>query len=141
MILFLDFDGVLHHMNRREGALCHLPRVEKILRDFPDLEIVVSSAWRTEYSIKILRTFFSDDIRNMIIDVTPCFDDRQPMKFIREAEIKEWLRLNGRHPQRWIALDDSDWLFRPNCANLILVDPDVGFIESTGNELLKRLAP
>ena len=49
MILFLDFDGVLHlEPAFAKDMLSQLPLVEEILRDFAQVEIVISSAWRLE---------------------------------------------------------------------------------------------
>ena len=46
MILFLDFDGVLHpEPSLAKDAFCRLPLIEEILQDFPQVQIVVSSAW------------------------------------------------------------------------------------------------
>jgi hypothetical protein len=47
-IFFLDFDGVLHPQYEHEPvptelAFCHLARFEAILREFPSVEIVISS--------------------------------------------------------------------------------------------------
>lgn len=139
-ILFLDFDGVLHHFNRCQGVLCHLARLEAVLRGFPNVDIVISSAWRTDHTLAQLQNYFSADIRDRIIDVTPCFDDRAPLPCIREKEIEEWLRAHGGLFQRWIALDDSDWFFQEGCPNLILVDAEYGFNDATEIELRRRLA-
>jgi hypothetical protein len=48
MILFLDFDGVLHPEYDGQAApadvvFCHLPRFEAVMRDHPEVEIVISS--------------------------------------------------------------------------------------------------
>lgn len=139
MTLFLDIDGTLHTMSRVGGVLSCLPAFEAVLREFPDLEIVISSSWRTFMSIEQLRALFSADLRDQIVDVTPCFDDRGPMAHRREAEIRKWLRANARHPERWIALDDCDWLFSPGCPNLALVNPDVGFDEAAASALVQKL--
>lgn len=54
MILFLDFDGVLHSTQAieadgsifRENAFKLIPALEAVLRDFPVVLIVISSVWR-----------------------------------------------------------------------------------------------
>jgi len=58
MILFLDFDGVLHPMNRATGVFSLLPHFEQVMRDYPGVDIVVSSTWRETYSIEELRSVF-----------------------------------------------------------------------------------
>ncbi|RJG06433.1 hypothetical protein D3870_10790 [Noviherbaspirillum cavernae] len=138
MILFLDFDGVLHPFNRATGPLVLIPQFEKFLRDFPGTDIVISSAWREAYSLRGLRSFFSPDIARRIIDVTPQFD-MFAEEFVREAEIRAWLHAAGREEEPWLAMDDMPSLFSPDCCNLVLVDPDTGFDHVTEQELRKRL--
>ncbi|WP_158592272.1 HAD domain-containing protein [Noviherbaspirillum sedimenti] len=48
MILFLDFDGALHpeFCNQGEELLCHREKLEMILHDYSQVEIVISSIWR-----------------------------------------------------------------------------------------------
>ncbi len=46
MILFLDFDGVLHpeydgQATPADIVFCHLPRFEGVMRDYPKVEIVI----------------------------------------------------------------------------------------------------
>jgi hypothetical protein len=138
MILFLDFDGVLHPFSRPNGPLVHVPYFERVLRDFPDVDIVISSAWREAHSLQQLRAFFSEDIAQRIVGVTPQLDSlKHP--FIREAEIVAWLRDTGRASETWVAVDDIASFFSPDCRNLVLVDTDVGFNKTTENELRKRL--
>lgn len=67
MLLFLDFDGVLHPQYDGEPTpvselFCHLPRFESILQDFPSVEIVISSTWRNQFTLEELRSRFSPDI-------------------------------------------------------------------------------
>lgn len=138
MIVFLDFDGVLHPFSRPEGPLTLLPAFERVMRDFPDVAVVISSAWREVHSLMELRSFFSDDIAARIIDTTPIFLAEDHM-FVREAEIIAWLEDNGRQNEEWLALDDTDWFFTPQCSNLILVDSDIGFNRITEAALRRRL--
>lgn len=140
MILFLDFDGVLHPFHRPNGALVLLPEFERVVRDYPRLDIVISSSWRTGYSLEELRAFFSDDIAERIIDVTPVLPITGNL-FVREAEIEAWLDTAGRRAEPWVALDDSELFFSPGCASLILVDPEFGFNDATERALRERLPP
>ena len=62
--LFLDIDGVLHPEGvGPELELCHLRNMETLLREFPQVLVVVSSAWRLESSFEELRQRFSPDMR------------------------------------------------------------------------------
>ena len=76
MILFLDFDGVLHpwdpKTNLNEKQMFSLkPLLENTLRNFPDVEIVITSSWRQKYSLEKLRHLFSAEFSSRIIGVTP----------------------------------------------------------------------
>lgn len=50
MILFLDFDGVLHPLftlpelsPEESRPFCYLPRFAAVLHDYPHVEVVISS--------------------------------------------------------------------------------------------------
>jgi hypothetical protein len=138
MLLFLDFDGVLHPFSRPAGPLTLAPHFERVMRDFPQVDIVISSTWREAYPLARLRSFFSDDIAGRIIGVTPVFATTEYLH-VREAEIRSWLQNNGRDDEEWVAIDDMASFFTPLCDNLILVDGEAGFSLTTEQELRKRL--
>jgi len=140
MILFLDIDGVLHEISRSRGVLVFLPDFERIMRDFPDVDIVISSAWRQVHSLPELRTFFNQDIAARIIDFTPIIGGPIDYDYSRETEILTWIRENGREYERWVALDDCAEYFSYRCPNLIVVDGDRGLNPAVEAELRKRLS-
>lgn len=142
MILFLDIDGVMHPMNRSRGVFSQEDCLADVLRDFPHVQIVITSAWRTEHAIASLKGFFKTDLKERIIGVTPDFaGDLQDESrlYQREKEIEFWLRDEGREFESWIALDDADWLFSPSCRRLLVVDPDTGFDDTVAGALRNRL--
>lgn len=139
MILFLDFDGVLHPFHRPAGAFTLLPELERVLRDYDGVDIVISSTWREVHTLEQLRALFSPHMQHRIIGVTPVFSGLAH-PYIREAEINAWLRETGRDGEDWVALDDIDWFFSPGCRNLILVDGDIGFNAQAERELRRRLS-
>lgn len=118
MILFLDFDGVLHPQYENQPvpvdvAFCHLTRFEQVMREFPDVEIIVSSTWREQFSLDKLRGWFSADIASRIVDTTPILQTGEmPVLEQREAEILQWLTFNDRLAEPWLALDDQCWQFK-----------------------------
>lgn len=121
MILFLDIDGVLHpDPPQPDQRLRSLPRLVEILRDFPLVEIVISSLWREHLSLDQLRDLFPVDLRERIIDVTPIaqrIDGWLPAR--REGEILEWLETAGRIDEPWLAMDDAGWQFTQHRDRLI----------------------
>jgi hypothetical protein len=129
MILFLDFDGVLHpRAPRRDRAdaenklFAYLPRLEGVLRDFPDWQIVIASSWRQYSPWPYVIKEFSADIATRIIGATPVLMAKEPPypKHPRFDEVLSYLTTNGHQTTRWIALDDESTLFPPSCPNLIL---------------------
>ena len=120
-ILFLDFDGVLHP----EGAgaeleFCHLDNFEQVMREFPQVQIVVSSSWRFSESIEMLLLHFSNDIRERIVGITLRLLEFDSMRGQRQWECEAWV--SEHRPQaRWLALDDRAQYFDAGCQNLVLI--------------------
>src|SRR5690242_4252314 len=105
-LLFLDFDGVLHPLKSGEtGRFALLPAFEAWVREQPPIEIVISSTRRQIFPFETIRRFFSSDIRERIIGMTPIVVVDKPHK--RHYEIGMWLGKNGRKKTPWVALDDS----------------------------------
>ena len=142
MILFLDFDGVLHPQYDGEPTpvsevFCHLPRFESVMRDFPYVDIVISSTWRIQFTLEELRSRFSPDIAARIIGVTPQIrwadDNYLPAR--REGEILKWLEIAGRSWTPWIALDDSTWQFTKHRDRLVACTWYVGLNDEVALKL------
>ena len=153
MILFLDFDGTTHpEPSLSKEAFCQLPLVESVLREFPAVEIVISSAWRVGWkdertAVVQLRKHFSDDLRARVVGVTPEHQNLDPeaapeglVAYRREWECVTWLRTHRDPWTRWLALDDRHWWFRPFCPNLMVVDGYEGFVETDTAEFRRRLS-
>ncbi|HEY8100348.1 MAG TPA: HAD domain-containing protein [Burkholderiaceae bacterium] len=146
MILFLDFDGVLHPepSYQSERLFCHLQKLESILRDFPNVEIVITSSWRDTRTLMELRTLFSQDIGKRIVGVTPDWRDYPDLfdvigNYPRHIEIEAWRRESGRLWDDWIAIDDRAYWFRPFLKNLVRCDPTTGMTDEIEFELRRRL--
>ena len=148
MILFLDFDGVLHPWDPKiqlnEKQMFSLkPLLENTLRSFPDVEIVITSSWRQKYSLEKLRRLFSPEFASRIIGVTPPTRRDERGRYpngCRGQEILQWLYQNRRNVDQWLALDDLEWMFEPSLRNrLILCDSATGLTEQKINELEQRL--
>ncbi|MGZ5780869.1 MAG: HAD domain-containing protein [Burkholderiaceae bacterium] len=115
MILFLDIDGVLHTYGELiKNQFCYLPRFEAVLRDFPAVEIVISSDWRKHHDLEELQAFFSPDMAKRVVGFTPDLShsfDKRDSTGIRHHEAHAWLSEN-KYNGAWIALDDDpyNWL-------------------------------
>ena len=96
MILFLDFDGVLHRFGDRITDYCRfLPRLEAVLRDYPDVKIVVSSDWRKHHTLEELHGFFFADIGKRVVGLTPVLQSEmnpQGPTGIRRHEAMAWMQ-------------------------------------------------
>jgi hypothetical protein len=154
-VLFLDFDGVVHPDPCGEAEkFCRLALVEQVLREFEDVEVVISSAWRLELAdlplerqLKSLCRHFSADIRPRVVGVTPnlwaarLWLREDDLGHHREDECRAWLQAHRPGLEAWIAVDDRGHWFQPDCAQLLLVeDPSVGFTEEHARKLRARLA-
>jgi len=147
MILFLDFDGVTHHfysLSRRDAVanslFVFLPRLEKVLRDYPEVKIVISSEWRNHHPLDELKAFFSDDIRERIIGATPL--EPRTKDFIpgrRQRQVEDFLKARGLTEHPWLAIDDEWDHYLPD-ANVVRCDD--GFFdaeEAALREMISRL--
>lgn len=153
MIVFLDFDGVLHPENitSKEVLFNRLPLVEEVLREFPRAEIVISSTWRLNWpdqttSMLEMRKHFADDIAARVVGVTPNYIHLDRKKapdglyfYHRQWECEMWLRASCPAGTPWIALDDRAYWFRPFCVNLMEFNHNIAFTQDHQPEFRARL--
>lgn len=143
-ILFLDFDGVLHPYPYKAGeAFAAVPQLLAVLDDFPSVEVVVSSSWRL---LRHSRAWLEvpEALRERITGHTPEIRRREhgmhtgALSPLRHAEILRYLADSGDRERSWVALDDDERLFPPECPNLILCAE--GFGEAEAIKLRLRLS-
>jgi hypothetical protein len=129
VILFLDFDGVLHPVFPRKELpdaenqlFSYLPRLESVLRDFPAVQIVISSSWREGRPWGHVIKAFSADIADRIIGATPVVRCNEPPypKHQRHGEVMLYLENNNLTAADWVALDDNARIYPKHCRNLVL---------------------
>ena len=136
VVVFLDFDGVLHpDPCRRENLFCQLPVVEQVLLEYPKVELVISSSWRNFHPIQELRLHFSSEFQPRVVGVTPTIEQSQARwlpghapEYQRGWECTEWMAAMRPGGARWIAVDDCLHWFRPGCADLLVTDRTLGFV-------------
>lgn len=153
MILFLDFDGVLHPVGSTEKQyFSKLPLLEKFLRDeAPCWQVVISSSWREYFTPAQLFEVFSPDIRSRIIGITPADDEHslhatwgaQASLYPREIQIRHFLAQRGLSSEDWVALDDVKGWFRETETNnhLVLCNRETGLSEGDLERLRLKLRP
>ena len=127
MILFLDFDGVLHPDSaylvkgrptlKGEGELfMWAPLLVKTLADFPEVQIVLSTSWARELSFNRARRWLPEELRARVVGSTW----HSAMSFKREGfrSLATWWDEATRYEQikryagragltDWVAIDDQ----------------------------------
>ncbi len=128
VILFLDFDGVLHpdEVYRYPGKgivlktaclpvecenlelFCYMPALEKVLADFPLVKIVLSTSWVKEIGFDRTSKRLSPALRERVIGAT--FHSRHTPDWNRMTRYSQIVEHVERHHlgRRWIAVDDDD---------------------------------
>jgi HAD domain in Swiss Army Knife RNA repair proteins len=139
-LVFLDFDGVMHPVGcDPERHFCQRDLFEEVMREHPDVRIVISSTWRQAYPMAELKRLFSPDIAQRIIGKTPTHEDESE-EHIRYREIGQVLQNPKVAGARWIAIDDSDFEFPDGCPNLLLCSGERGFDAEASRQLRARLS-
>ena len=141
MLVFLDFDGVLHPFPCHYGVFfCQRAVLEKFFGrpEYESAQFVITSTWRNHHPLEALREWFGETFRQRIIGTTPKLDVAWDGS--REREIRAWLRQHRRAEEAWIALDDMQQFFEPECRNLFLCDGSTGLTEADYPQLAAHIA-
>ncbi|MDP1593531.1 MAG: HAD domain-containing protein [Gallionella sp.] len=149
MILFLDFDGVLHPevIGAPDDFVCRM-HLWKILRTCPDVNVVFSTSWREMHTVQELINFTTqgggEDLTHRFIGSTP-YIVHEPGAFLsspyyrRERECRLWLTGNDHQQSSWLAVDDYARYFSPFLPALYAVDPQTGLTDKDAEKLIVRL--
>ncbi len=145
MIVFLDFDGVLHPDPCFDARRMfeRVPLLAAVLARFPEAGIVLSTQWRSEHDAEQLAEQLGT-LAPRVLGATPHFSSfgapPSLVPYPRQAECMQWLAATGAAQREWVALDDRDYLFAPDCDRLIACDPARGLDESSAGRLAFALA-
>lgn len=145
MILFLDFDGVLHPDPCFDARRLfeRVPMLAAVLARFAEIEIVLSTNWRSNKSLAELRAPLGA-LAPRVVGVTPHFSSFAApaalTPYARHAECMQWLADADAGEREWIALDDRPTLFAPDCDRLIACDSAHGLDEPSAGRLCFALA-
>lgn len=125
--VLLDFDGVLHR--RMNETFERMPLLENILKQCPEIQIVVSSSWRETMTLDGLKYLFPVPFRHRIIGVTPSLKEVKDTEYIRYRECL----LHARHMgiNKFIIIDDESHRFPPGCENLVSTNYCEGMTHQT----------
>lgn len=121
VVLYLDFDGVLHHENvwwhPRRGAYLpepgyrlfeHMALLEEALSPFPDVGVVLSTSWVRVRRFSRAAKRLTPTLRERVIGATyhTRMNRNSFESMSRGAQILE--DVSRRKPAGWLALDDDD---------------------------------
>lgn len=120
-VLYLDFDGVLHHENcfyrpRRGPYLIappghtlfqHLKLLESLLEPYPDVRIVLSTSWVRQYGFRRTAKFLGPSLQARAIGATfhTAMGDAAFGALDRGLQIVQ--DVASRKPLDWLAIDDD----------------------------------
>jgi hypothetical protein len=103
VILFLDFDGVLHAFKAgfiEEDLWLQNHFLESILKELDNVDVVVSSMWAKKRTLAELKAYFSEDVRHRFVGhVTRHTEERY-------NDVRGYLASRGQSDAVWIAVDD-----------------------------------
>ena len=159
MILFLDFDGVLHPdeaylvhgrpVLRAEGELfMWAPLLVEVLADLPKVRIVLSTSWARDLRFTRARDWLPEPLRARVIGATWHSGMGQNMEGFGHLRLTWWDRATRyqqirRYVDRadladWVAIDDQPegWA-EDDSGHLIVTDGSVGLSDPV---VLEKLA-
>lgn len=155
-LIFLDFDGVVHSLNsgaptRWEDAIIRSDffdddKVQMLLalcREF-DARIVVSSAWRLDFSVQQ----FNEVFEGAVIDITPHtefdFNGSLTLKEVyhqsRYKEVMHYLKANKVDNVPWVVFDDQPKHFPTGLDNVFITNAQIGLTQDITDKARSWLA-
>jgi HAD domain in Swiss Army Knife RNA repair proteins len=122
VVLYLDYDGVLHHENvywsKKKGAYIeadgdfrlfqHILLLEQLLEPHPDVKIVLSTSWARVRGFNRAKACLSPALKARVIGST-WHSSMEPEVF-KNIPRGEQIAIDvmRRKPAEWFALDDDD---------------------------------
>lgn len=154
-VLYLDFDGVLHHENclwsPKRGPYLdappehtlfqHAELLAELLRPYPDLKIVLSTSWVRSYGCTGTAKRLPIELRSRVIGATwhsaNKHVDQEWISAPRGMQV--WGDVVRRQPAAWLALDD-DYLGWPAWAlgNFVRTDEVEGISHRAVQPIIER---
>ena len=120
-VLYLDFDGVLHHEDVRwspkrgaymsapgEQLFAYVDLLDRQLRDMPDLRIVLSTSWTVRYGCSRTAARLPESLRRRVIGSTWHSRMDKNLFYGTPRGLQVIQDLQRRKPTGWFALDDDD---------------------------------
>ncbi|WP_172200563.1 HAD domain-containing protein [Niveibacterium sp. COAC-50] len=124
MILFLDFDGVLHpgevylrngtpELDEQGELFMWAPILEEILADFPAVRVVLSTTWVVHLGFERTRKHLPATLQRRVIGATwhTAMNRTVFAQLSRYQQIAGYIERAGL--ERWLAIDDDAWGWPP----------------------------
>ena len=134
-LLYLDFDGVLHHENclwhpnigpylsapSEFKLFMHVDLLEKLLAPYPQILIVLSTSWSVRYGVAKAAKNLSPSLRSRVIGGTHHSRMNKPEFLEKPRGVQVLEDTMRRKPRTWVAIDDDDESWPSHCrGNLVL---------------------
>lgn len=154
-LLYLDYDGVLHHENcfwhPRRGAYLVAPHgyvlfqhallLQQLLEPYPDIQIVLSTSWLCRYGYSKTVKRLPLGLRVRVIGATyhSKMDEAKFKNLPRGQQVYE--DVLRRKPAAWLALDDNTEGWSDECLpHFVFTHQDDGIADpETVMRLVERL--
>lgn len=121
LVLYLDFDGVLHHENARwhprRGVYLkappgyvlfqHVGLLEQILHPYPEVKVVLSTSWVRSYGCARTAKRLPAALRERIIGATFHSEMHEQSFTDMPRGMQVYEDVLRRQPRDWLALDDD----------------------------------
>ena len=119
-LLYLDYDGVLHHENclwhPKIGAYLsapvgyvlfqHAELLEQLLAPYPQVQIVLSTSWVRQYGCSKAAKNLRPVLRSRVIGATYNSNMREHEFSALPRGLQVWSDVVKRKPRNWLAIDD-----------------------------------
>jgi hypothetical protein len=155
MILFLDFDGVLHPcdvflkkgqpvlMADGHGLFEHAEKLAVMLEPHPHVQIVLSTSWVQAFGFELAMSYLPVALQERVVGSTfeRVLEYNQQTRF---GQISKYLDWHEQHhgPVEWVAIDDDRYGWPDQLRHrLVLTDEWFGLGEvNTQQALLAKLS-
>src|SRR6185369_15298906 len=128
-VLYLDFDGVLHHKHvlvdpsrglyfgpeaywdgRTPRLFEHANLLAQLLEPYPHVRIVLSTSWARR-SFRFARSYLPEPLAQRCVGATYHSRMERPLFDAASRGMQVWSDVLRREPRCWLALDDDpfDW--------------------------------
>lgn len=157
-VLYLDFDGVLHHQDvrvshkhgihfgpeayetgRKHTLFEHAPLLEQFLEPYPQVRIVLSTTWVQHDGFQRASKRLPSSLQRRCVGTT--FHGHMEKFLFREASrgMQIYSDVGRRCPRTWLALDDDYFGWPAFCKDrLIQTNEDLGISDPLVQEEIKQ---